>query len=128
VDDAERTQGFRHDRGVAASSIGCIRSDIGRGEAPAFVAICPNSKIPALVDHGAGVSIFESGAILIHLAEKTGNFPSPTSRTYPWIATGFKLLKAVKPTATGDGANVACWLDAIGGRPAVVKGMAVPAL
>ena len=35
-----------------------------------FVAVSPNSKIPAIVDDG--VSIFESGAILIHLAEKTG--------------------------------------------------------
>jgi GSH-dependent disulfide-bond oxidoreductase len=39
---------------------------------PEFVKICPNSKIPAIVDHDAGVSIFESGAILVHLAEKTG--------------------------------------------------------
>ena len=37
-----------------------------------FVAVSPNSKIPAIVDDG--VSIFESGAILIHLAEKTGKF------------------------------------------------------
>src|SRR5215831_13412025 len=39
---------------------------------PDFVAICPNSKIPAIVDRDSGTSIFESGAILIHLAEKTG--------------------------------------------------------
>ena len=39
---------------------------------PEYVKICPNSKIPAIVDHAAGVSIFESGAILVHLAEKTG--------------------------------------------------------
>jgi GST-like protein len=41
---------------------------------PEFVKICPNSKIPAIVDHDARVSIFESGAILVHLAEKTGKF------------------------------------------------------
>ena len=41
---------------------------------PEFVKICPNSKIPAIVDHDAKVSIFESGAILMHLAEKTGKF------------------------------------------------------
>ncbi len=37
-----------------------------------FVVVSPNSKIPAIVDYG--VSIFESGASLIHLAEKTGQF------------------------------------------------------
>jgi len=41
---------------------------------PEFVKICPNSKIPAIVDEDEKVSIFESGAILIHLAEKTGEF------------------------------------------------------
>jgi GST-like protein len=42
---------------------------------PEFVAICPNSKIPAIVDRDENnLSIFESGAILIHLAEKTGKF------------------------------------------------------
>jgi GST-like protein len=39
---------------------------------PEYVKICPNSKIPAIVDRDANVSIFESGAILVHLAEKTG--------------------------------------------------------
>jgi GSH-dependent disulfide-bond oxidoreductase len=39
---------------------------------PEYVKICPNSKIPAIVDRDACVSIFESGAILVHLAEKTG--------------------------------------------------------
>jgi GSH-dependent disulfide-bond oxidoreductase len=41
---------------------------------PEFVKICPNSKIPAIVDRDSGLSIFESGAILVHLAEKTGKF------------------------------------------------------
>ncbi len=62
--------------------------DIGQGEQfkPDFLKISPNNKIPALVDAdgpgGAPISVFESGAILIYLAEKSGQFwPSePTAR------------------------------------------------
>ena len=49
---------------------------IGQGDQnkPAFLKISPNNKIPAIVDQDNGVKMFESGAILMYLAEKTGKF------------------------------------------------------
>ncbi len=69
--------------------------DIGKGDQhkPEFVAISPNSKIPAIVDPdgpvGTPFALFESGAILLYLAEKTDRFLSHDSivrfRTIQWL-------------------------------------------
>lgn len=61
--------------------------------APDYLKISPNNKIPTIVDHegpgGKPLSLFESGAILIYLAEKTGKFLSADSRiryaTLQWL-------------------------------------------
>jgi GST-like protein len=56
-----------------------VSVDIGKGEQfnPSFLAISPNNRMPAIVDQapfdgGAPISVFESGAVLLYLAEKTG--------------------------------------------------------
>ena len=72
------------------------RIDISAGDQfkPEFLAISPNNKIPAIVDslpvdNGAPIGIFESGAILQYLAEKTGKFLSKELRerttTLEWL-------------------------------------------
>jgi GST-like protein len=162
-----------------------------------FVAINPNSKIPAIVDRegpeGKPYALFESGAILLYLAEKVGKFlPQPTGARYqvvqwlmfqmggigPIFGQAHHFLRAAKEQvpyaierysketqrlyavlnarlaeseylageySVADIAtypwvarhewhrtdlsvfpNVMRWYDAIGKRPAVVKGMQVP--
>jgi len=61
-----------------------ILMDLTKGDqlSPAFKAISANAKIPAIVDHdvsGAPISVFESGAILQYLAEKSGQFGPKTA-------------------------------------------------
>lgn len=59
--------------------------DITKGDqhAPEFLAISPNNKIPAIVDHETGITMMESGAILMYLAHKAGKFISaPMSKKF----------------------------------------------
>ena len=58
--------------------------DITKGDQlqPDFLFLSPNNKIPAIVDHDAGIHLMESGAILMYLANKTGKLLSPIGEKY----------------------------------------------
>jgi GST-like protein len=65
---------------------------------PEFIAINPNSKIPAIIDHETGITMFESGAILLYLAEKTGKFlPTATAEKYEVIQWLMFQMASVGP-------------------------------
>ena len=72
-----------------------IPVNLGKGDQfkPEFLAISPNNRMPAIIDHdgfeGEQVSVFESGAILMYLGEKTGKFfpqtPPEKTRVLEWL-------------------------------------------
>ena len=78
--------------------------DIGKNESwmPEFLSLNPNGKIPAIVDpNGPGgkpIGLFESGAILLYLAEKTGKLiPADPARRYETIEWVFFQMAGIGP-------------------------------
>jgi GST-like protein len=78
--------------------------DIGRDETwtPEYLALNPNGKIPAIIDPdgpgGRPLPLFESGAILLYLAEKTGKLlPADAARRYETIQWVFFQMAAIGP-------------------------------
>ncbi len=73
-----------------------VECNIGRGDQfeDGFLKICPNNRMPAIVDHdplggGEPISVFESGAIMMYIAEKAGQFypqePRPRYEVNQWV-------------------------------------------
>jgi len=76
--------------------------NIGAGDqfAPEFLAISPNNRIPAIVDSDTGISVFEGGAILVYLAEKTGRFlPTNTAQRFDVLQWLFWQAGGLGPMA-----------------------------
>jgi GST-like protein len=78
--------------------------DIGKNESwtPEFLSLNPNGKIPAIIDPdgpgGKPLGLFESGAILLYLAEKTGKLlPADAARRYETVQWVFFQMAAVGP-------------------------------
>jgi GST-like protein len=79
--------------------------DVSRGETrtPQFLTLNPNGKIPAIIDpdgpDGTPIALFESGAILLYLAEKTGKLLPPSlAERYKTIQWVFFQMSGVGPT------------------------------
>jgi GSH-dependent disulfide-bond oxidoreductase len=91
----------------AALEYKIIPVNIGKGDQfkPDFLHISPNNKMPAIVDHdpaggGALLSLFESGAILLYLGEKTGRFlPRDFARRFEVIQWLFWQVGGLGPMA-----------------------------
>ena len=93
-----------------------VRIDQGEHRLPAFLARNPHGRIPVLVDHETGVTVFESAAILLYLAEKTGRLlpkaPAQRWAAITWLqfhaaSMGPMLGQRVHFELADGGANVA---------------------
>ncbi len=79
-----------------------IKVNIGRGDqfTSKFLSISPNNRIPAIYDHDTGISVFESGAILMYLAEKADRFmPSDVKERFEVLQWLFWQMGGLGPMA-----------------------------
>ena len=103
--------------------------DIKKGEQfhPDFLKISPNNKIPALLDAGSAnqVAVFETGAILIYLAEKYGcmlpQAPDRRAQAFAWLFFGTGGLGSTLP-------QLHHYIDTPGSPPAVIERFAQEAV
>ena len=98
--------------------------NIGKGDQfkPEFLAISPNNRIPAIVDSDTSIRIFESGAILMYLAEKSGQLmPADQERRYDVLQWLFWQVGGLGPMAGQLSHFAACrpgWMRLAGGSGA----------
>ena len=102
----------------------------GEQRSPEFTAISPNQKIPAIVDTETGLSLMESGAILMYLASRRledrpfivgDDYTIADIATWPWVAR-----HEYQTVDLDEYPNVLAWYLRIARRPAVKAGWNVP--
>ena len=100
------------------------------GQAGHFSNQAPE-KIPYAIQRFVGESLRIVGVLDTALNDSeflAGDYSIADVATYPWIKAAWDPFQAMMPEKVGEMTGVARWLDAVGKRPAVVKGMAVPAV
>lgn len=100
------------------------------GQASFFVNSAPE-QIPYAIDRYISESARLMNVLNTQLADNefvAGDYSIADMLIYPWLAVGYDLIKTAKPEVIGEGAHVGRWLKTVGDRPAVQKGMLVPAV
>lgn len=98
------------------------------GQANHFINTAPE-KIPYAIDRYITEAARLIKVLDTRLGEAAfmgGDYSIADMATYPWIKIAFPLIAQAKPEIVGEGENVKRWLDTVGARPAVQRGMAVP--
>jgi GST-like protein len=98
------------------------------GQTGHFVNQAPE-KIPYAIQRFVTESIRIVGVLDSALAQRdflAGEYSIADVATYPWIRAAWDPFKSLQPDTVGKMTNVGRWLDRVGARPAVKKGMAVP--
>ena len=98
------------------------------GQANWFANTAPE-KVPLAIQRYINESARLLGVLEVRLAGRdhlAGAYSIADVATYPWVAVAWPIFTAMMPDTVGTHANLAAWLERVGGRAAVQRGMAVP--